>query len=225
LQASITDAGTYVITAQNSVNTLTTECVVKVTKSSAPSKDGGKAKVDKDKEAKASAPPTAPGQPTASKVTKGGADLAWKESKTDGAKKVSQYVVEMKQPDTQVSLTLNYNGTIKQDWIECGRTAATKLTISSLTADTEYVFRVRAEIDGGTVYSMYSPTSTPVRTLVDSSAPEFSARLPGDMQVMTGATTVLTVQVGWTGTVLLLICSCSKCAVRWQTDADRAMDM
>lgn len=101
----MTDAGTYVITAQNSANTITTECVVTVTKSSAPSKDGGKSKVDKDKEAKAAAPPTAPGQPTASKVTKAGAEVSWKDSKTDGAKKVSQYVVEMKQPDTQVSVT------------------------------------------------------------------------------------------------------------------------
>lgn len=100
--------------------------------------------------------------------------------------------------------------TIKQDWIECGRTAVTKLTISSLKADTEYVFRVRAEMDGGAVYSAYSPISTPVRTLVDGSAPEFSKRLPGDMQVTTGSATVLTAQVGVQPAVLLLIYSCSN---------------
>lgn len=79
-------------------------------------------------------PPSAPEGPLEiSNVTLNSADLSWKPPKSDGGSKLTKYLIEMR--DTRRSL-----------WnkVEEVKANITSYTVSNLTTDNEYVFRVFA---------------------------------------------------------------------------------
>ena len=84
-------------------------------------------------------PPSAPEGPLQiSNVTLNSADLSWKPPKSDGGSKLTKYVIEMR--DAR-----------RTYWnkVEEVKPSMTSYTVSNLTTDNEYVFRVIAVNDEG----------------------------------------------------------------------------